>query len=175
MWILQMVNDSQQKPVWSNSKSPKVVTALAPHNRRDHRDDVKLFKFWTFWYHFYDQFKECKQWKFVVKSFFKITEIYWPLISQIQCKWGGLINISFIVSFRPPRHFFLHFFFGIFLLLIVIVWQINKYKYKCVHDRNKIPPFLVPLNSYTQHLQLSTEHMKISTAVLEIHVNVKKS
>ena len=57
--------------------------------------------------------------------------------------------MSFIVSFRPPRHFFLHFFFGIFLLLIVIVWQINKYKYKCVHDRDKIPSFLVPLNSYT--------------------------
>ena len=127
------------------------------YTHRDHRDDVKLFKssgsftakFWTFWYHFYDQFKECKQWKFVVKSFFKIIEIYWPLIFQIQCKWGGLINMSFIVSFRPPRHFFLHFFFGIFLLLIVIVWQINKYKYKCVHDRDKIPSFLVPLNSYT--------------------------
>ena len=64
--------------------------------------------------------------------------------------------MSFIVSFRPPRHFFLHFFFGIFLLLIVIVWQINKYKYKWVHDRDKIPSFLVPLNSYT-------------------HVNVKRS
>ena len=71
---------------------------------------------------------KCKQWKFVVESFFKITEIYWTLISQIQRK--------------------------------------------CVHDKKKIPPFLAPLNSYTQYVQLSTEHMKISTAVLEIHVNV---
>ena len=56
----------------------------------------------------------------MAKSFFKITEIYRTLISQIQRK--------------------------------------------CVH--------LAPLNSYTQYVQLSTEHMKISTAVLEIHVNV---
>lgn len=39
----------------------------------------------------------------------------------------------------------------------------------------KIPPFLAPSNSYTQYVQLSTEHMKISPAVLEIHVNVKRS
>ena len=31
--------------------------------------------------------------------------------SSKNCNWGGLINISSIVSFRPPRHLFLHFFF----------------------------------------------------------------
>ena len=30
--------------------------------------------------------------------------------SSKNCNWGGLINISPIVSFRPHRHFFLHFF-----------------------------------------------------------------
>ena len=50
--------------------------------------------------------------------------------SSKNCNWGGLINISSIVSFRPPRHFFLHFFFWHFFVIIVIVWQINKYKYK---------------------------------------------
>ena len=49
--------------------------------------------------------------------------------SSKNCNWGGLINISSIVSFRPPRHFFLHFFWH-FFVIIVIVWQINKYKYK---------------------------------------------
>ena len=49
--------------------------------------------------------------------------------SSKNCNWGGLINISSIVSFRPPRHFFLHFFWH-FFVIIVIMWQINKYKYK---------------------------------------------
>ena len=49
--------------------------------------------------------------------------------SSKNCNWGGLINISSIVSFRPPRHFFLHFLWY-FFVIIVIVWQINKYKYK---------------------------------------------
>ena len=48
--------------------------------------------------------------------------------SSKNCNWGGLINISSIVSFRPSRHFFLHFFYH-FFVIIVIVWQINKYKY----------------------------------------------
>ena len=39
-----------------------------------------------------------------------------------------VLYISSIVSFRPPRHFFLHFFWHLFVI-IVIVWQINKYKY----------------------------------------------
>ena len=46
--------------------------------------------------------------------------------SSKNCNWGGLINISSIVSFRPPRHLFLHFFFWHLFVIIVIVWQINK-------------------------------------------------
>ena len=34
--------------------------------------------------------------------------------------------MSSIVSFRPPRHLFLHFFFWHLFVIIVIVWQINK-------------------------------------------------
>ena len=52
------------------------------------------------------------------------------MLSSKNCNWGGLINISSIVSFRPPRHFFLHFFFWHFFVIIVILWQMNKCKYK---------------------------------------------
>ena len=48
------------------------------------------------------------------------TKVYCKLSEN--CNWGGLINIRFIVSFGPPRHFFLHFFWHLFV--IVIVWQI---------------------------------------------------
>ena len=37
--------------------------------------------------------------------FVSVAVIFIP--SSKNCNWGGLINISFIVSFRPPRHFFL--------------------------------------------------------------------
>ena len=30
-----------------------------------------------------------------------------------NCNWEAIINISFIDSFRPPRHFFLHFFVSV--------------------------------------------------------------
>ena len=50
--------------------------------------------------------------------------LYWPIVTKIlmlslkNCNCGGLINISFTVSFRHPRHFFLHF---LYLFVIVIV------------------------------------------------------
>ena len=38
----------------------------------------------------------------------------------------------------PPCHFFLHF-FGHLFVIIVIVWHINKYKYKCIwHYKEQI-------------------------------------
>ena len=57
--------------------------------------------------------------------------------SSKDCNWGGLINISSIVSFRPPRHFFLHIFWH-FFVIILIVWQINKYKYKNWPQRKQV-------------------------------------
>ena len=64
-----------------------------------------------------------------------------------NCNWEAIMNISFIDSSRPPRHFFLHF---LYLFVIVIVWQINTNiflssssktldKCGCVVDYNSIP------------------------------------
>ena len=73
-----------------------------------------------------------------------------------NCNWEAIINISFIDSFRPPRHFFLHF---LYLFVIVIVWQINTNIFLssssktldqcgCVVDYNSIP------TGWCQYLQL---------------------
>ena len=70
------------------------------------------------------------------------------LPSLKDCNWEGIINVSFIDSFRPPRHFFLHFFVSVCNCDRVA----NKYKCKyfsssskildkcgCVVDYNSIP------------------------------------
>ena len=75
-----------------------------------------------------------------------------------NCNWEAIINISFIDSSRPPRHFFLHF---LYLFVIVIVWQKNTNaniflsssskildKCGCVLDYNSIP------TGWCQYLQL---------------------
>ena len=57
------------------------------------------------------------------------------------------LNISSIVSFRPPRHLFLHFFFFWHLFVIIVMeWQINKIPkvYSNKHlDALKINPTLL--------------------------------
>ena len=74
-----------------------------------------------------------------------------------NCNREAIIDISFIDSFRPPRHFFLHFFVSVCNCDRVA----NKYKCKyfsssskildkcgCVVDQNSIP------TGWCQYLQL---------------------
>ena len=52
-------------------------------------------------------------------------------LTRKNCNWGGLINISSIVSFLPPRRFFLHFFVS-FLNVNLVADKEIQYSETCI-------------------------------------------